>query len=142
MTQPDSTSAEKSSSTSKKPARNPVERAIVWGLIAIAGGVAAWEYRAKSGYDSSLEYIQKRVNAVNGAGDTENQPALKVGEVKEHLSGGPTVSEMTKSAQGDKLVNLKWPSLFKKYELVLVVNNNTDNAVVYNVRPAVDEGAD
>jgi len=140
MTQSDSAAAEKPSSPPKKPGRNPVERVIVWGLIAIAGGLAAWEYRAKAGYDSSLEYIQQRVDEVNGAEDTENPTALKMSDVKEHLSGGPAVSEMQKSPLGEKTVNLKWPSLFKQYELILVVNNDTDNAVVYNVRPAVEEG--
>jgi hypothetical protein len=139
MTQSDNPSKPKT--PSEKPARNPVERAIVWGLIGISAVVVVIEFRAKRGYDSSLAYIQKRVNESNGAGDTENAPALKLSEVKEHLSGGPSLSKVNKSPLGEKTMTLKWLSLFKRYELILVVNNGTDGGLVFNVRPA-ESGAD
>lgn len=108
----------------------------MWGLIAIFAVVVVIEFRAKRGYDSSLAYIQQRVDEYNSAGDGENAPLLKISEVKDHLSGGPSFGELQKPPLGERTLSLKWLSLFKRYELILVVNNDTDEGVVFNVRPA------
>jgi hypothetical protein len=138
MTQADSAPEKKTSEkkSSSKKSRNPVERAIVWGLIAIAAVVAVIEFRAKRGYDSSLAYIQQRVDEYNSAGDAEDVPPLKLSEVKQHLSGGPSFGELKKPPVGASTLSLKWLSLFKRYELILVVNKGTDEGIVFNVRPA------
>lgn len=136
MTESEGTSEkhEPKQKSSSKKARSPVERAIVWGLIAICAVVVVIEFRAKTGYESSLEYIQNRVNAYNSAEVAEDVPALNLSEMKQHLSGGPSLSEVSKSALGERLRTLKWFSLFKKYELTIVVTNDTDEAVVFRVK--------
>lgn len=137
MTTTDTVSEEKRSS--QKPSRSPAERAIVWALIVIGIGLVAFELRARHGYNSALEFIQNRVDAYNAAGDGENVPELKLAEVKQNLSGGPTLGEIKESNLGMKTLTLKWSSLFKNYELTLVVNNDTEEALVFNVKPAVSD---
>ena len=139
MTQSDVASNE--STSSKKPARNPVERVIVWGVIAVSLVVVAIEFRAKRGYDSSLAYIQQRVDDYNDAGDQENVAPLRMTELKEQLSGGPSLGAVEKSTYGERTMSIRWFSLFKHYELILVVNNDTDQGIVFNVKPA-DPAAD
>ncbi|MDA0835111.1 MAG: hypothetical protein O2955_10195 [Planctomycetota bacterium] len=51
----------------KKPAppRSPIERAVVWGLIAVLLVIVAWEFTAHLGYTKALRGLQERIPKVD-----------------------------------------------------------------------------
>lgn len=100
---------------SKKP-RSPVERTIVWGGIAILLGVLAFEARQKYSYDPTVTKLRKLLSD-----DAEKQ--LKLSEVRPLILGSPTEVRTPHERKAYHRINLKWPSLFKDYQVELVVES-------------------
>jgi hypothetical protein len=102
----------------KKP-RSPVERAIVWGLIAVLGGIMAFEARQKMSYGSTLSRIQ-----VAFRDDSEKQHTLS--EVRRMISGSPRELQTPHARKSLRRMELHWASLFKDYRMELVFENEGD----------------
>ncbi|MCC7420406.1 MAG: hypothetical protein IT428_09005 [Planctomycetaceae bacterium] len=96
-----------------KPARNPVERGIVWGVIAllvIAGGMAVISDRgARRHYEASVENIR---NAMRTADEARRE--VPVTELDGLVSGNPTREESEKGGITSR--KLIWTSLVRSYD--------------------------
>ena len=106
----------------KKP-RNPVERVIVWGGIAVMLGIVAFEGVHKYGYDSTVSRMRKMVSE-----DTEKY--MKLSEVRALIAGLPTEVKSPHERKAYNKLDLKWPSLFKDYRVQLVVEREGDDPLV------------
>ncbi|QDU53068.1 tetratricopeptide repeat protein [Gimesia panareensis] len=101
-----------------KKKRSPVERAVVWGLIAVILLVALNEWGSRSGYDSTLAALQKRI-ALSDQGD-DNE--FSIAEAKALVKGFPYGEErLTKSG---KELQYRWLSLFRTYAIQLSLAND------------------
>ena len=107
---------------SKKP-RNPVERVIVWGGIAIMLGVAAFEALHKYGYDSTVSRMRKFLSE-------ETETYMKLSEVRPLISGLPTETKSPHARKAYNTIELKWPSLFKDYRVQLIVEREGNDPLV------------
>lgn len=100
----------------KKPARNPVERGIVWGVIAllvIGGGIAVISDRgARGDYDATVSKIQSAMRAAN-----EGRTDVRMTEVEGMISGSPTREESEKG--GLKSRKMIWTSLVRSYDATI-----------------------
>lgn len=105
-----------------KPARNPAERVIVWGIILIGLGIAAYEARAKFGYDWTLDALTKKLEAVDQSGEAGAQ--FTYDEAVSMASFSPSISEEEKMWGLRKTRIMKWPSLAKTYELKLILDED------------------
>ena len=95
-----------------KKQRSPVERVIVWIVIAVMVVVLGIEARAKLGYDKSIAHIEKRVDEAKGG--------LLLAELKTELSGGPSFSPMLRPRRSrNQYCVVEWFSVFKEYRLML-----------------------
>lgn len=106
----------------KKP-RNPVERVIVWGGIAIMLGVVAFEALHKYGYDSTVSRMRKFLSE-------ETETYMKLSEVRPLISGLPTETKSPHQRQAYNTISLKWPSLFKDYRVELIVEREGNDPLV------------
>jgi hypothetical protein len=95
---------------SRKP-RNPVERALVWGLILALLVVTAVEARARLAYSQSLSRLQDAITAAEATQVSE----FKIDHVPALLAGSP--SEHHESRRFDQLAHYRWNGLFKQYGL-------------------------
>ncbi|HBL45334.1 MAG TPA: hypothetical protein DDZ90_18295, partial [Planctomycetaceae bacterium] len=82
-------SAEQSNAVTGKKKRSPVERAIVWGLIAVALLVVLIEWNARAGYSKTLAALQERIEL----SDKQNGEAFLLDEAKTMISGFPLGKE-------------------------------------------------
>ena len=103
--------------------RNPVERAIVWGLIAVLVGVMLFEAKQKYAYTPSL-------NRITAAFKDDGEKSFKLSEVRQMLSGSPKETEIVSKGKFNRTIELQWLSLFKEYRLQLIVEKNVDDPVV------------
>ena len=106
----------------KKP-RNPVERVIVWGGIAVMLGVVAYEGVHKYGYDSTVSRMRKMVSE-----DTEKY--MKLSEVRALIAGSPTEVKSPHERKAYSKLDFKWPSMFKDYRVQLIVEREGDDPLV------------
>ena len=104
-------------STSGKKSRSPIERTIVWGIIAIALGIVFIEFRAQKGYTATLEALS---NAYDAA--TKRMP---LPEVEALMSGGPSRSVKTDDESKTHYV-YSWLSIFKRNDYVLNIITTKD----------------
>ena len=133
------TGGSKAAASQPKP-RNPVERAIVWGLIGAMTVVIGIEYRAKSGYEGTIEMIRVQLGKDGGT-------ALPMKEARALFGGGPSETEIRRNST-NQFIELKWFSLFKDYRLELMVemddenpmliSYSTPNVAIEEVAPVVD----
>lgn len=97
----------------KKPARNPVERGIVWGVIALlvlGGGMAVISDRGARGhYETTVNNIRNAMRAADEA--REEVPLAKLDGM---VTGNPAVEE-TQSG-GIKSRKMIWKSLVRSYD--------------------------
>ncbi|QDV20968.1 Tetratricopeptide repeat protein [Gimesia panareensis] len=101
-----------------KKKRSPVERAVVWGLIAVILLVVLNEWGSRSGYDSTLAALQKRI-ALSDQGDGND---FSIAEAKALVKGFPYGEErLTKSG---KELQYRWLSLFRTYAIQLSLAND------------------
>jgi hypothetical protein len=107
-----------------KPPRTPVEKAVVWGGIAVLGGVMLFEARASFGYSNSLKTLSKKL------GDDGNDVEFKVSQVRSMLSGQPSEIVVPRETRFHRFVELKWASLFKDYRVLLQVDKSGDDPIV------------
>ena len=106
----------------KKP-RNPVERVIVWGGIAVMLGVVAYESVHKYAYDSTVSRMRKMVSD-----DTEKY--MKLSEVRALIAGLPTEVKSPHERKAYNKLDFKWPSMFKDYRVQLIVEREGDDPLV------------
>ncbi len=106
----------------KKP-RSPVERVIVWGGIAVLLGVLVFEARQKYSYDPTVSNLRKMLTE-----DTEKY--MKLSEVRQIIVGSPLEEKTPHDRKAYHQINLKWPSLFKDYRVVLIVESEGADPLV------------
>lgn len=127
---PDATGSASTAKTPTKPARNPIEKCLVWGVIAIGLVVIGIEARALLGYNMTLENISKKLLEVDES--AEPDAALSMNDAHQIASFGPNISaivEIPPAKLGDSRVwhsKLSWFSLAKTYELTLVMDGDQD----------------
>jgi hypothetical protein len=91
--------------------RSPVERVVVWGVIAALIVVLGIEGYAKVAYGSSLSSLQKKLNESETGGD------FTVSQAHGYVRGAYRRAE-SKDKRG-KQVTYRWFSLFKHYAIQL-----------------------
>ena len=118
----------------EKPPRNPVERVIVWGLIAALLVVVGVEARAKRGYTMSL-------NAFQTAFADSEEVEISLDEARQLMVLGPAEVKAPKEHGAFHYYDyyqFSWPSLFKSgdYEITLKVTDNDELNVISFSTPA------
>lgn len=101
--------------------RNPVERAIVWGLIVVLLAFAGVEGAARWGYSRTIGNIEA---AVAQSETAKGQP-VTMEQVEQLVAGFPQKSIV----RGDfeSTVTYRWPSLAKKYGAHVVYQLKSGN---------------
>lgn len=113
-----------------KPARNPVERMLVWGVIAIGLVIVGIEARARIGYNTTFSAIKQKLAEVDASGEPD--AALSMNDAHKLAAFSPkvyAVVEVPPAKFGDARVwhnKLTWFSLAKTYELTLVMDGDQD----------------
>ena len=110
-------SAEQSNAVTGKKKRSPVERAIVWGLIAVALLVVLIEWNARAGYSKTLAALQERIEL----SDKQNGEAFLLDEAKTMISGFPLGKE--ELTNKGKRLQYHWFSLFRSYDIQLTTDD-------------------
>lgn len=100
-----------------KQKRSPIERAIVWGLIAAALVVILIEWNARSGYSKSLAALQERIEL----SDQPNGEPFRLDEAKTMVTGFPLGTE--ELTDRGKRLQYHWFSLFRTYDLQLTTDD-------------------
>jgi len=121
----DDTVLEVAGNPSKK--RSPVERAIVWSMIAGLLVIVGIEATAKNGYDSTRTAVQDRISS-DPEGDVSYSEVqtLLTGYFSEVQADGPRVGGIATS----QYITYRWFSLFKNYELRLTIETGEDDPLV------------
>ncbi|WP_278471124.1 tetratricopeptide repeat protein [Gimesia maris] len=96
-----------------KKKRSPIERTIVWGLIALALIVVLLEANARYGYSSTLESLQSRLSQA----DKNKGQELILKEAKGLVKGFPYGDE--RLTNKGKQLQYRWPSLFRTFAIEL-----------------------
>lgn len=116
--------------------RSPIERVIVWVLIAGLLVVVGAEYLGQSGYNSTVDAFGAKIR---------NNPEvmMKLSEARTLVSGSPSETTSDGARNGDKVSNriltLSWFSLFKRYEVELTIEADEDDPTVLNFTTADPE---
>lgn len=106
---------EASTATETPKSRNPVERAVVRGLIALMLVLVGIEAMAKFGYDRSFAALTAAVAKAETSNET-----LTIERVPSLLSGFYNVKDEGVAEQPlDRTATYRWPSIFKNYGLTL-----------------------
>jgi len=113
-----------------KKKRSPVERAIVWGLIAVILVVIAIEWSSRSGYTRTLEAMQNRMSEVQKENGQEDDFSLA--QAREMVSGFPTHAELV--LENKKKLQYRWFSLFHTYAIQLSMSPDD---VIYSLQTDV-----
>ncbi|MBL6705657.1 MAG: hypothetical protein ISQ06_06060 [Planctomycetaceae bacterium] len=121
----------------EKPPRNPVERVLVWGMIAALLVVVGIEARAQRGYTMSL-------NAFQTAFADAEEVQISLDEARRLMVFGPTEVKSPKEfgpLHYYDYYRFSWPSLFKsgEYEITLKVTDNDELAVISFSTPAAPQ---
>lgn len=131
----DSSNKKTSSSGRDKPSRNPVERAIVWGLILGLLGLVGYEYKQQSAYNASLKVVTEKLK------DDETKHAA-VGELRQALSGNPIETAPETKSRLNRLVEWRWHSFFKDYRIRIMAEKGDDGVVFAFSTPSAKDDAD
>lgn len=93
--------------------RSPVERAIVWTLIAGLCVVLGIEYLSQRGYNSTRVALEELL---------ENPEAMvAMSKVRTLISGSPSETQAKGKKRGTEVIELRWFSLFKHYQVDLTI---------------------
>jgi len=121
----------------KKP-RSPVERAIVWGGIAVLLVVVIVEAKARQGYDHALNEITARISEVE---DTDG--AVNEAIVAEVFGGRKPASsgQAHNTSSGAKRVDIyRWDSLFKARALYVYYGlGDSPEVLAVTTQPDIDD---
>ena len=111
--------------------RSPIERAIVWTLIAGLCGLLGFEYFALNGYNSTLKALAKIRE--------DPEVLVPLSEVRQSMiSGSPSETKIKKF--GTEKLELKWISFFKDYQIHLTLaSDEKDPNVLGYVTPNAPE---
>ncbi|MFH1299774.1 MAG: hypothetical protein ABIK07_01840 [Planctomycetota bacterium] len=109
----------------EKKKRSPVERAVVWGLIAVALVVILIEWNARSGYSTTLTAMQDRI----ALADKDPAQEFSLAEAKTMVKGYPYGDE--KLTKNGKQLQYRWLSLFRTYALQL---SSDDEDIVLSLK--------
>lgn len=104
--------------------RNPVERVIVWGLIAAMAVVVTLEGTARFGYTSTLNKLQDALARDEGP----DAIALHLNDVSAHVSGFPT--RQVSEGKLFSVVEYRWKGLLKDYGGIRLSYSNDDQIVM------------
>ena len=96
--------------------RSAVERALVWGGILLMLIVVTFEWTSQRGYGGTLSSLEEVLNSGN---------TIKLTEVQQHTQGYAIRTE--EKTDGETVVTLKWPSLFKSYSIYIPADR--DNVI-------------
>jgi len=120
---PETAPAATEASAEKKP-RNPIEKMLVWGLIAVGLIVVTIEARAKFGYDTTLSGLRKKLNEIDESGD--DSLALDEQSVRPYLKLSPVLHEFEPAGNLKKARWIEWFSLAKPdaYRLKLIFDED------------------
>ena len=116
----------------QKKRRNPVERAIVWGLIAILVVAVAWEGWGRFGYSRTLSKWQNAIAAAEQAPDSQG---LTLAQAEELITGSPEKS-LDEGAFGQQTLTYRWNSLFGREYAILVSLTNGDPQEIVGLETA------
>jgi hypothetical protein len=97
--------------TGGKPTRNPVERLVVWGLIAALLIVTGLEGQARLSYSRTLGNLQGALTAA----ELQSESTFLIDQVPGLIVGSPAVSH--ESRRFDQLAHYQWKGLFRQYGL-------------------------
>jgi hypothetical protein len=95
--------------------RSPVERTIVWGLIAVLLVVVLWEGWARYGYSRTLDKWQ---DAIAKAESADSTGGVSRTAAEEMLAGSPTISGPQQEGRF-QTVTYRWKSLLKEYSIAV-----------------------
>ena len=93
--------------------RSSLERGIVWGAILLMLLVVGMEWKSQSDYTASLNKLENQLTT---------ETPLVLSDLPQHTSGYYGRSEQV--VDGERIVTLSWPSLFKTYKLILPIEKN------------------
>lgn len=110
--------------SSASKARNPVERVVVWGVIAALAVVVGLEAMARFGYTNTLNRLQAAL-AKDEAPDAE---PLTLPSVSKMISGFPTRQENEGRIFGE--VQYRWKGLLKDYGGIRLIYSMDDRVVM------------
>lgn len=113
--------------------RSPIERLIVWTLIAGLCALLGFEYFSLNGYNSTLKAL--------GIIRKDPEVLVPLSEVrKSMISGSP--SETKSQKHGTEIIELRWMSFFKEYQVNLTLASGEDDPNVLGfVTPNAPEDA-
>lgn len=106
--------------------RSLLEKSLVWGGIVALLAVVGLEWSSKKHYEESLAALESAVQAYDSLG---NRVVFLVDDAASHIHGFPSRKDEGEIPR--RKVIYKWPSLFKTYSVLLMVN---DAQVVTEVR--------
>lgn len=114
--------------------RSPVERVIVWGGIVLMLGVLLIEYRAKTGYDTTI-------SALLSLSDTNGDVTME--EARQKMTGFTSVNGPVPNADGQDVYTYRWFSILKwgTYEVSLTSSKDKRLLRTFN-GPAFAEDPD
>jgi hypothetical protein len=115
-------SNESSQPNSEKPSRNPLEKLVVWGAIAIGLIIVGIEARAKLGYDLTLSGLANKMKEIDESGN--DSQSLTYESAQSYLKFGPVVSEEQPEGNLRKSRTLEWFSLAKEYKMKLILDDD------------------
>ncbi len=118
-----------------KPSRNPIERAIVWGLILCLLGLVGYEFKQQKAYNASLKTVTEKLK------DDERQHSA-VGELRQALSGSPIETSPETKSRLNRVIEWRWHSFFKDYRIRIVAEKGDDGIVFAFSTPTAKEEAD
>ena len=120
---PEASATPSETSAEKKP-RNPVEKMLVWGFIAVGLVVVAIEARAKLGYDMTLSGLSQKTKEIDESDD--GTLALDEETVQAYLKFGPQLGEEEPAGNLRKARWIGWYSLAKPdaYRLKLIFDED------------------
>ena len=125
--------------TEKEPSgkRSPRERALVWGAIAALLVIVVFEWSSQRQFQASLTRLERAIEASPSTGRFLGIPRH---EVETHIDGitfrdqkSHYLERLTTRKEEEAEIQheliFRWPSLFKKYQLIVTVNSD-DRAIL------------
>ncbi|MCA9000270.1 MAG: hypothetical protein KDA80_24945, partial [Planctomycetaceae bacterium] len=122
-TQPGQTTSPPPAETGR-PARNPVERVIVWGLIAIGVILVGSEAVARFSYTNTLNSLQAALDK----DDSDNPEPLTLDAAEKMVVMGKKVG--SNNAELVSSVTYEWKGLLKKYGEITIKYDTGENVVL------------
>jgi len=122
MSETSETPTPQSETKDQTPTRNPLEKVVVWGAIAIGLIVVTIEARGKVGYDMTLKSLSKKMKEIDESG--EDVESLTYESAQSYLKFSPAVSDEQSEGNLRKSRTVEWFSLAKEYKLKLILDED------------------